>query len=402
MCPSLFSDPLIADSIKIHSNPELCYKEHKAHDAITNLLQSWGFSVTPHAYGLETSFVAEHGSGGRLVVICAEYDALPDIGHACGHNLIATAAVAAFLGIVAALKSSGLPGRVRLLGCPAEEGGGGKIKLIDAGAFAAADAALMAHPTPPALGRTPASSAAPLAGIAYGTCTAAGRFGVVFTGKAAHAGAMPWVGVNALDAAALSYSAVSMLRQQLRPTDRVNLVVREGGTQSNIIPATTSMEVGIRTTTLAETMALTARVRKCFEGAALATGCEVSFVDEGEVYAELRPNEAMCEEFSGVMARDFGSEFYCDLREKDFGGFGTDMGNVSYACPSIHPNFSIPIREGENIHGPGFARAAGAVEAIDPTLQAATGLAATAWRVLHDEAFALRVRDDFEADKARR
>ncbi|WYZ42286.1 hypothetical protein EsH8_V_001181 [Colletotrichum jinshuiense] len=387
------------DAWTLRANPELCYEEHQAHDAITTLLQSQGFAVTLHAYGLQTAFVAESGAGGRLVTLCAEYDALPGLGHACGHNLIATAAVAAFLGVAAALKSSKLPGRVRLLGCPAEEGGGGKIKLLQAGAFVDVDAALMVHPTPPVTSHRLPSS---LAGIAYGTSAAASRFSVAFTGKAAHAGAMPWMGVNALDAAALSYSAVSMLRQQLLPTDRVNLIISEGGTGTNVITAHSGMAVGIRTATLAENISLTERVRRCFDGAALATGCEVVFTDEMDAYAELRPNEALCADFSETMARVFGKEFYCDLKERDFGGFGTDMGNVSYECPSLHANFCIPVRQGENIHGPGFERAAGTEEAARITLETGAGMAATALRVLYDDSFASRVLSDFEQDKAKR
>jgi Xaa-Arg dipeptidase len=253
---------------QIHDNPELCYEEFKAHDSITSLLESEGFPVTPHAHGIQTSFVAEYGEGGRLVTFCAEYDALEGVGHGCGHNLIATAAVSSFLGVAALLKKTKSPGRVRLLGCPAEEGGGGKIKLIEAGAFTGVDAALMLHPTPPVEGR-PSS----LAGISYGTCLAAGRFRVRFRGKAAHAGAMPWMGVNALDAATLAYSAVGMLRQQILPTDRVNIVIRDGGSSSNIITDDTTVDVSTRSATTKQMKALSERVRKCFEGAALATGC---------------------------------------------------------------------------------------------------------------------------------
>ncbi|KAF4502901.1 Peptidase M20D, amidohydrolase [Fusarium agapanthi] len=194
----------------IHSNPELCYKEFKAHDNITALLESFGFAVEKHAYGLETSFVVEYGQVGPLVTICSEYDALEGVGHAYGHHLIATASIASFLGMAAALRQSGAPGRVRILGCPAEKGGG-KIKLIHAGAFKDVDAALMVHAS------TPLDIPQPAGAAAVGGRSVA-IFRGIFTGEPAHAGVVPWNGINALDAASLTYSAISMLRQQIRPT----------------------------------------------------------------------------------------------------------------------------------------------------------------------------------------
>ena len=255
---------------QIHSNPELCFKEYQAHDNITALLQSFGFTVEKHAYGLETSFVAEYGQGGRLVTICSEYDALEGVGHACGHNLIAIASVASFIGVVAALKQSGSPGRVRILGCPAEEGGGGKIKLIQAGAFKDVDAALMVHASSP-LDNMAAAGAAAVGGRSVAI------FQGIFTGEPAHAGVVPWNGINALDASSLTYSAISMLRQQIRPTDRINVYIKDGGRMTNIITARSVVEVGVRALTLAENEKLQERVRNCFKGAAIATGCQIEF-----------------------------------------------------------------------------------------------------------------------------
>lgn len=173
---------------QIHKNPELAFEEFKAHDNITTLLEDLGFSVTKHAYGLATAFVAEYGSGGRVVAFNAEYDALPGIGHACGHNLIATSSIGAFLGVVAALKASTLPGRVRLIGTPAEEDGGGKIKLIEAGAYEDVDACLMVHPA--AHKRFPDG----VTGVSYVTSNAIVKFRARFTGKPAHAAGAPWRG----------------------------------------------------------------------------------------------------------------------------------------------------------------------------------------------------------------
>jgi amidohydrolase len=258
--------------VEIHSNPELNFEEFKAHDNITAFLLSKGIEVTTHAFGLSTSFLAEYGTGGRVVTFCAEYDALPDIGHACGHNLIATSSIAAFFGVVEALRTSHVAGRVRLLGTPAEEGGGGKIKLIDAGAFKGTDAALMIHPTTPQANGD--------SGVAYGTCLASMGTTAVFRGQGTHAGSTPWLGVNALDAAVLSYSAIGMLRQQIRPDDRINLIIKaKEDSRVNIIAESSAVDCNIRCPTFAEVRALKERVMRCFSGAAIATGCSVELTD---------------------------------------------------------------------------------------------------------------------------
>ena len=227
----------------------------------------------PHAYGLETSFVTEFGEGGRLVNFNVEYDALPGIGHACGHNLIATGSIAAFLGLVAAMKKHPIPGRVRLLGTPAEEGGGGKIKLIDAGAYEGVDASLMTHP----VAGTTFGTMGNATGISYGTCVASTKFRATFTGKPAHAAAAPHEGINALDAAVLSYNGTSMLRQQIKPEQRIQGVILEGGAKENIITPSSLLAYNVRAANLKDTRELQQRVMKCFEGAAIATGCKVKF-----------------------------------------------------------------------------------------------------------------------------
>lgn len=222
--------------LQIHSEPELAYEEFKAHDNFVESLKSLGIDVTPHAYGVETAFVAEYGSGGRLVTFNAEYDALPGIGHACGHNLIASASFAGFLGVVAALKESGSPGRVRLLGTPAEEGGGGKLKLIDAGAYKDTAACLMIHPGPQYL--LPGS----IQGVAAIKMLANVKWKISFTGRTAHAAMEPWNGLNALDAVCLSYNAVSMLRQQIKPFERIHGVIVQGGDRPNVVPDRCSVQ----------------------------------------------------------------------------------------------------------------------------------------------------------------
>ena len=231
------------------------------------------FRVTRHAYGIPTAFTAEYGSGERVVGINAEYDALPGIGHACGHNLIAEAGIASFLGLAAALRESSFPGRVRLIGTPAEEGGGGKLKLIDAGAYQDVSVCMMVHPY--SFERCPGFT-----GDSFMPTIANHKFTIRYTGKEAHGAMAPWQGVNALDAVVLAYNAISVLRQQIKPYERIHGVIVNGGTRPNVISAHTETCYYIRSRTLQEAEELKARAMQCFKGAAIATGCTMTY----EVY----------------------------------------------------------------------------------------------------------------------
>lgn len=270
-------DPAFQEvNLSIHSHPELAYQEVFAHDKLTDFLEHNGFQVKRHAWGLDTAFEATFGSGGRQVVFCAEYDALPGIGHGCGHNLIATSSLAAFVSAARALQVTKLPGRLHILGTPAEEGGGGKIKLLEAGAFDPPQdiaAALMSHPTTSG----PSSDGLVYDGIAGTRSIAAYKTKVIFKGRASHAGAEPWNGINALDAAVAAYVNVSMLRQQIRPDERVHGVFEDGGTVPNIIPQYTRMNWCIRSPTLARCRDLVKRVHACFEAGAAAANCQVEY-----------------------------------------------------------------------------------------------------------------------------
>ncbi len=372
----------------IHANPELAYEEHLAHDTFVSTLQALGFTVTPHAYGLPTAFSADFGAGGRLVVFNAEYDALPGIGHACGHNLIATASLTAFLGVAAALKAKpGLSGRVRLLGTPAEEGGGGKLKLIAAGAYAGAAASLMVHPGP---GHTLPTD---IRGVAFVRMLANVKVQVRFTGRESHAAIAPWDGVNALDAVCLSYNAVSMLRQQIRPYERIHGVFRSAGDRPNVTPAGCVVEYYVRSATRAGAQALWGRVLKCFEGAAVATGCEMR-VEPLNSYADVRPSRALCEAYmegmpSGTVSFDEPADILAG---------STDMGDVCYQCPGFHGVFGIATKEGEANHTKGFTAAAGTVESFERALDCGRGMAAVAWKLLSDDVFAERVKTEWKED----
>lgn len=257
----------------LHTNPELCFNEFIAHDTLTSYLEKLGLVVERRAYCLQTSFEAVVGEGGRHVVVCCEYDALPKIGHACGHNLIAISSMAAFLAAAHAMSALKLPGRLRILGTPAEEGGGGKALLIDKGAFNPPDdiaAAIMAHPMP----RPPlASPGAGYSGMAGLLLLASHKFRVEFHGQTAHAAGEPWNGTNALDAAVAAYNNVAVLRQQIRPDERIHAIIEEGGLAPNVIPDYTRMNWGVRAPSVKRSEKLLGRVRKCIEAAAIATGC---------------------------------------------------------------------------------------------------------------------------------
>ncbi|KAI5289581.1 hypothetical protein KEM54_003627 [Ascosphaera aggregata] len=364
-------------NLKIWSHPELSYKEVFAHDTICNYIEKLGYNVTRHAYGLETAFeasvqVGDMGEGG-LLVYNAEYDALPEIGHACGHNLIASSSIAAFILTAKMMKKHVIPGCVRLLGTPAEEGGGGKIKLLKAGAFNNVDACMMGHP----------QAAQPnFAGIIAPSLIGAVHGKVTYHGFSAHAGNSPWLGKNALDAAVQAYNNLSMLRQQLEPTQRVQAIITNGGKAPNIIPDLTEMMVTVRAQRFTQMQETVERLNACLNAAAAATGCTVE-VEWKEAYKELRANELIAARFAEY-AKAF-KQNYLTLNPQGSMGASTDQGNVSYEVPTLHPGYSIPVESPDiGNHHPGFTKASGTREAFDVTLDFALTLAATGLDVMKD------------------
>jgi amidohydrolase len=349
--------------------------------------------VKRHAYGLETSFEAEAGSGGRLITFNAEYDALPGIGHACGHNLIATSSLAAFVATAEALRASSIAGRVRLLGTPAEEAGGGKIKLIKAGAYQGVDASLMAHPGPGRMSGM--GSTVPVDGVSATRSLARKQVMVTFTGLTAHAGLAPWKGSNALDAIVASYVNISLLRQQIPPTARVHGVIRDGGKEPNIIPDSARLEYFVRDVTAASVNDLARRVEKCFVAGAEATGCTVKVVwDEENDYKDLVPNMVLAELFTAHM-EDLGKNYHCDGRGEGMGA-STDMGNVCYEVPGFHCGFSVgPDVPGASPHNPNFTAAAGTRNAFVNAMECAKGMALTALDILSNDDCASRMAREF-------
>ena len=364
-------------SVEIWSNPELNYNEHKAHAVLTNFLEGKGFNVERSYLGIQTAFRATFGdsTGPTICVIC-EYDALPEIGHACGHNLIAEAGIAAALGIKAALELHGAPkGLLTIMGTPAEEGGGGKIKLIEKGAFENIDVAMMVHPSPINMVRCEMLALVSLE--------------VTFHGKAAHAAAFPWEGVNALDAAVMAYNNISVLRQQMKPTWRVHGIISNGGAKPNIIPELTKMEYYLRAQTRAEVKDLYAKVVACYESAAKATGCTFE-VNEAVFYEDVVSNPTLSELYE-TNSTSLGV-IYGHLVDLPCGS--TDMGNVSYVVPSIHPLYKIGDGSQVN-HTREFTAITNTPEAHQNTLTAAKAMSMTAVDLLTNPTVLGQIKKEF-------
>ena len=373
-------DQLQSLSSEIWRNPELSYEEYKAHELLTGFLEERGFTVVRSYTGIETAFKAVFGSGSPNICVICEYDALPEIGHACGHNLIAEAGVAAGLGVKASLECSSdtpLKGTITVLGTPAEEGGGGKVKLIQNGAFDSIDIAMMVHPFPDTYIRPIYNCRKTL--------------NVTYTGKAAHAAAFPWEGINALDAAVLGYSSVSVLRQQMKPTWRVHSIIRKGGVKPNIIPENSEISCFVRAPSISEVNLLEEKVCHCYEAAAHATGCKVEVEHEENSYLNVCHNEIMASTFANNY-KELGVEF------GDIGDVhaSTDMGNVSYVVPSLHPNYAIG--SGEVNHTKEFTAVANTPSAHHNTLLAAKAMAHTAIEVMLSDNLLDKIKESFKAN----
>jgi amidohydrolase len=308
----------------MYEHPEVAFEEHESSARLAELAGELGLAVEYPAYGLETAFAARAGSRGPEVIICAEYDALPGVGHACGHNIIAAAALGAAAALTPMADELGI--RVTLLGTPAEEKFGGKVDLINAGAFASGAAAMMVHPSTHDIVDPPVIAVA--------------HTDVSFYGKEAHASSFPFQGVNALDAFVQAYVNVSTLRQQLEPTDKVHGIITHGGDAANIIPGYTRSTWYVRASDQERLDRLVPRVTACFEAAATATGCRLELEAIGHPYDDLRSNPVLVDLYqqnSTALGRPLlrGSDIPASMAGS------TDMGNVSKVIPSIHPTLSI-------------------------------------------------------------
>jgi amidohydrolase len=321
----------------MHDNPEIAFQEYETSRRLAAFLQGHGFAVECPAYGMDTSFVARVGKAGPEVIICAEYDALPGLGHACGHNLIAAAALGA--GVALAPLADELGCRVTVLGTPAEEKIGGKVDLIEAGAFKGAAAAMMVHPDSE-------NTLDP-------TNLAIVHISVEYHGESSHAAASPWKGRNALDAFVQAYVNISTLRQQLMPTDKVHGIITHGGDAPNIIPSFTRSEWYVRALTRARLDVVLKKVKACFEAAAAATGCTFTIEPTGHEYADLISDPVMADLFD-ANAKVLGRTMVRGAQRDQAAAGSTDMGNVSHEVPSIQPMLDIGSAPFVN-HQPEFA-----------------------------------------------
>ena len=379
-------EELLALSHTIHANPELSWKEYEASRLVADRLGAAGFAVERGAYGIETAVEAVYGTGDLTVVICAEYDALPGIGHACGHNVIASAGVGAALGLAAVADEAGL--RVKLLGTPAEEHGGGKVALLEAGAWEDADLSLMVHGICAAPGMTGDSHAA--RGM---RSTAVDRFQVIYTGLTAHAAGMPEQGINASNAAVLALNAIAMLRQHLSKETNLNAFISHGGAVTNISPDRAVVQAELRAYDLDIWRDMKRRVLACFEAGAIATGCSWEWEPTEYPYLPLIHDDVLADLWdANLAARGRVLDPAAVL-----GGGSTDMGNVSQVVPSIHPLLTFRGAHAP-AHNPAFTEVAGSPEADRCVIDGAVAMAAT----VLDVALTPGIRADFKQRTAAR
>jgi amidohydrolase len=365
-------DTLLGLSHRIHAHPEIAWQEHRAARWVGEVLAEAGFEVAAQAYGLETAIRATKGSGPLQVVLCAEYDAVPGLGHACGHNIIAASSVGAARALGEVADDLGVT--VTLLGTPAEEGGGGKITLLERGAFDGSHLALMAHPGP--------------VDVARARPYAVSHLDVRYQGRAAHAAAFADQGVNAADAFTVAQVAIALLRQQLPDGTRVHGLVTQGGEAPNAIPQVTEGRWYVRSERIDLLPAIRDRVLNCFEAGALATGCTVAVDEPSPAYAELRTDDEVLELYvrnAETLGRRFsgGDEGLGRMSRAS-----TDMGNVSHVVAAIHPYVGIGSAPALN-HQREFAAACMTAAADQAVLDAAGSLALT----VMDAASTPHVRD---------
>ncbi|GAA4620206.1 M20 family metallopeptidase [Saccharopolyspora hordei] len=351
---------LVELSHSIHAEPELAFAEHRSAAKVADLLARHGFAVRTPAADLDTALVAESGSGELVVGVCAEYDALPEVGHACGHNVIAAAGVGAALALAEVADDLGIT--VRLIGTPAEETGGGKVLMLERGVFDDVAMAMMVHPGPEEVCRP--------------TSLAITDLEVRYTGRAAHAASAPELGVNAADALTVAQVAIGLLRQHLEPQQMVHGIVTAGGAAPNIVPAHTAAVYNLRAAEARSLQRLENRIRACFEAGATATGCTHEVVQVSPVYAELDPDGWLSEAYRRAIT-ELGREPLDRGAEQDRVIGSTDMGSVTQFLPAIHPMIAIDCGGAVN-HQAEFAAACAAPTADRAVLDGAVAMAWTA------------------------
>ncbi|MDR1832553.1 MAG: M20 family metallopeptidase [Fusobacteriaceae bacterium] len=366
----------------LYENPELGNREFKAAAAHQGLLEKYGFTVEGNFCGLPTAFKAVWTAGkpGPRIAFLAEYDALPAIGHGCGHNILGVASDAAAILCKEALGND-FPGEIWLVGTPAEETDGAKVHMAKKGAFDGLDAAMIAHPDSEAHYKT-------------GTSAAMEAIRFTFRGKTAHAAAAPWEGINALDAVITMFNAVNALRQETPTAARIHGVISEGGKAANIIPDLAVADFYVRAPKLSVLNPLVEKVKNCARGAALATGATLSMENYEASFADLMTNGTL----SDVYEKNLRELGVTDIRSKNFSG-STDVGDVSHRCPTIHPEFPLTTTH-LTAHSVEMARATLTPEAYKGMKEAAVAMALTALDLIRDPQLLKAVRAEFEKARA--
>jgi len=374
---------LVELSHRIHAHPELGFEEERAAAWLCETMADAGFAVERGVCGIPTAFAARAGAGPLHIAICAEYDCLPGIGHACGHNIIAASAVGA---AIAAAKVAGDAGlTITLLGTPAEEicNAGGKILMLERGAFKGVHAAMMIHPAP-------VDMSAP-------QIIAAAMFDVLYTGKEAHSSAFPELGINAADALTVAQTAIGLLRQHIHETDRIHGIVTKGGEAPNIVPAHTSAKYMVRAQTLGKLATLLPKVHRCLEAGAIATGCKYEIAGGDKPYAEMRHDRDLVSIYrrnAEALGRSFidpdPTAPQIVGHPRAMGAGSTDMGNVSLELPAIHPLIGINSVPAVN-HQPEFTAACATPDADRAIVDGALAMAWSAIDIANDKALCERL-----------
>lgn len=372
-------EELIRLSLNIHDNPELGLQEVKAQKWLCDYLLQNKLQVERGVGGLATAFRAIYGEGRPRIALLAEYDALPQMGHGCGHNVIAAAAAGA--GVASKIVVDDYGGSVAVLGSPAEEAFGGKIDMIGAGVFEDIDAVMMVHPD--------------TQNVVAVSALACVSLDVKFWGKAAHAAASPEEGINALEALLLAFNAINSLRQHIRKDSRIHGIITEGGMVPNVVPAYSSARFMLRATDIDYLDTLRNKVLACFEGASLSSGARLQYGWGEKVYAPMKSNYSLACLF-GNNLRLLGREIDDSSVKLNFGS--TDMGNVSQIVPSIHPEVCIAPPE-VSLHTPEFALAAASEEGHEGLLDAAKAMAMTVADILTQPEILKRIKQDFADEK---
>ncbi|WP_330278311.1 M20 family metallopeptidase [Lentzea sp. NBC_00516] len=354
-----YSDALLDLSHSIHAEPELAFEEHRSVEKITSLLAREGFKVDRGVADLDTAFVATYGDGELVLGLCAEYDALPEVGHACGHNVIAAASVGSALALRDIADQLGIT--VKVIGTPAEEVGGGKVLMLERGVFDDVSLSMMVHPAP------------------YESCAAKSLaitdLEVRYTGKPSHAAAAPHLGINAADAVTVAQISISLLRQHFEPGQMVSGIVTHGGSVPNVIPARASAMFDVRAENLESLQRLENRIRDCFSAGALATGCTHEVVQVSPIYAELTPDPWLADAYRRA-ATELGRRPLSPEQEQREKIGSTDMGNVTRVLPAIHPTIAIDCGDAVN-HQLEFATACASASADRALLDGALAMAWT-------------------------